>query len=253
MTFDQLHLWLMAFVRSGGLLALIPVFSGRSVPVQLRVAIAAFLAWVTAGSLDGGAGTAPLPGNVVNLILAAAHELLVGLLMGLGVRLVFYAIEFAGQVISTELGLVMSSQVDPISQNNSTPVGTALYYFGSLLFLISGAHHAVFAAFLRSFELAPLGAFGIGTNAAELFVHATGKIFLVAVQMAAPLMAINFIVTLTFAILGKAAPSMNVFSESFSVRIMAGLLLLGLTLGLSAQLVLSQIRESPELMLRLIR
>jgi flagellar biosynthesis protein FliR len=65
-------------------------------------------------------------------------------------------------------------------------------------------------------------------------------------------MAVNFTVTLTFAILGKAAPGMSVFTESFSVRILAGLTLLGLTLGLTAQIVLSHLRESPEVMLRLL-
>ena len=249
MTFEQLHFWMMAFVRSGGLLALSPIFSGKMIPVPLRVAIAAFLACVASGFQHA---PVPMPGDVITLIFSAAHELLIGLLMGFGMRLVFYAIEFAGQIISTEIGLVMSSQIDPISQNNSTPVGTALFYLGSLLFLLSGAHHAMFATFMRSFELAPPGAFMVSRNVGELLIQSTGNIFLIAVQLAAPVMAINFIVTLTFAILGKAAPGMNVFAESFSVRIFAGLTLLGLTLGLTAQLVLSQLRQSPELMLRLI-
>ncbi len=249
MTYEQLHLWMMAFIRSGGLLALSPVFSGKMIPVPLRVALAAFLAYVVSGNVHG---PVPLPGDVVTLVLSAAHELMIGLMMGLGMRLVFYSIEMAGQIISTEIGLVMSAQIDPISQNNSTSIGTALFYFGSLLFLLSGAHHAMFAAFLRSFELAPPGQLMGSRNVGEVLVHNTGNIFLVAVQMAAPVMAVNFIVTTTFAILGKAAPGMNVFSESFAVRIFAGLTLLGLTLGLTAQLVLSQLRQSPELMLRLI-
>jgi flagellar biosynthetic protein FliR len=249
MSFEQLHFWMMAFVRSGGLLVMSPVFSGKMIPIPLRVAIAAFLAYVASGAAHAPVA---MPADILTLIFSAAHELLIGLLMGLGMRLVFYAIEFAGQIISTEIGLVMSAQIDPISQNNSTPIGTALFYFGSLLFLLAGAHHAMFAAFLRSFDLAPPGAFMASRNVGELLIHSTGNIFLVAVQMAAPIMAINFIVTLTFAILCKAAPGMNVFSESFAARIFAGLTLLGLTLGLTAQLVLSQLRQAPELMLRLI-
>jgi flagellar biosynthetic protein FliR len=70
--------------------------------------------------------------------------------------------------------------------------------------------------------------------------------------MAAPLLAINFIVTFAFAILGKAAPSINVFSESFSIRILAGMILLGLTFGLTAQAVLNALRGSPDMMLRVI-
>ena len=86
----------------------------------------------------------------------------------------------------------------------------------------------------------------------KIFATCTGNIFLLAVQMAAPLMALNFVVTLTFAILSKAAQGVNAFAESFLVRIAAGLTLLALALGLTAQLVLSGLQTAPELMLRLI-
>lgn len=249
MSADFLFLWMMALVRAGGLMALIPAFSGQSIPMQVRLAIAAVLAYVACSFMHA---TAVFPADVPALILAAAHEALIGLLMGFVARLILYAVEFAGQLMSTELGLTMSTAIDPISHNNSSALGIALFYFGSLLFLISGAHHAVFAAFLRSFELAPPGGLGLSRNVAELFVSSTGNIFLVALQMAAPLMAVNFVVTFTFALLGKASPSINVFAESASVRIVAGLTILGLTLGLTAQLVLRQLSDSPELMLRLI-
>ena len=127
-----------------------------------------------------------------------------------------------------------------------------MFHLGALLFLFSGAHHYVLAAFLRSFELSPPGMLSFQANAGEVFVRSTGNIFLVAVQISAPVMAVNFIVTLTFAILGKAAPSMNVFAESFAARILVGMTLLGLTLGVTAQLVLTELRNAPELMLRLI-
>ena len=249
MTIEQLYFWMMAFIRAAGLLLMTPVFSGKTIPVPVRLAIAAFLAYAAGGFVKA---QIPLPGDVLTLILGSFHELMTGLLMGLAVRLVFYAIEIAGQIISTEVGLVMSSQVDPLSQNSSTSIGTALFYLGSLLFLLSGAHHAVFAAFLRSFALSPPGSVGLASSAGEVFVRSSGNIFLIAVQMAAPILATNFVVTLSFAILGKAAPSMNVFSESFAARILAGLALLGLTMGLTAQLVLSHFQKAPELMLRLI-
>ena len=246
---EQLFFWMMAFIRAGGLLMMTPVFSGKTIPIPLRIAIAAFLAYAA-----GGFVTVPatLPGDVLALILGSFHELMTGLLMGLAVRLVFFAIEIAGQIISTEIGLVMSAQLDPVSQNSSTSIGTALFYLSSLLFLLSGAHHAMFAAFLRSFALSPPGSIGLAGAAGEVFVESSGSIFLIAVQMAAPILATNFVVTLSFAILGKAAPSINVFTESFAARIFAGLALLGLTMGLTAQLVLSHFQNAPELMLRLI-
>ncbi|MGB8170745.1 MAG: flagellar biosynthetic protein FliR [Chthoniobacteraceae bacterium] len=246
---QDMFVWMMAFVRTGGLFAILPVFSAKGMPVLFRVALTAFLSWTVMATLRE---PATVPADLITLVLATAHELIIGLLMGLGARLVFYAIEMAGQLISTEMGLSMSTLFDPMSQNSPTPIGLAMYQLGTLLFLLSGAHHYVLAAFLRSFELSPPGLLSFHANAGEVFVRSTGNIFLVAVQIAAPIMAVNFIVTLTFAILGKAAPSMNVFSESFAARILVGLTFLGLTLGVTAQLVLTELRNAPELMLRLI-
>jgi len=244
-----LFLWMMAFIRAAGLIVMVPVFNGRNIPIPVRLTIAAFLAWV---GLQTARELAVPPADVVGLVLAAAHELIIGLLMGLGVRLMFFALEMAGQIIATEMGLVVSAQIDPISQNSSSPVGVGLTLFGTLLFLISGAHHAVFMTFARSFALMPPGGISFNRSAGEVFVQSSGSIFLLAVQMAAPLMALNFVVTLTFAILSKAAPGMNAFAESFPVRIAAGLTLLAVALGLTAQLVLSGLHTAPELMLRLI-
>jgi flagellar biosynthesis protein FliR len=172
--------------------------------------------------------------------------------MGLAVRIIFFAIEIAGQIMSTEIGLMASAQVDPISQNNSTPIGTALTMFATLIFMISGAHHECIAAFVRSFQMVPPGTMEFHRSAGEVFVQNTGKIFLYALQMSAPLLAMNFVITLSFAILAKAAPGVNAFNESYAVRITAGLTLLALSLGLTAQLVLSHFRQSPELMLRMM-
>jgi flagellar biosynthesis protein FliR len=249
MQMEFIYLWLMVFVRASGLISLVPVFSGQNIPVPVRIAVAAGLSFTVAGFVPPPSA---MPLDVLHLIFAAGRELLIGLSMGAVSKLIFYSIEFAGQIMSTEMGLMMSSQMDPITHSNSSPVGVALFNFGVLLFLISGSHHLVFAAFLRSFAVAPIGALSFTHNVAELFVVNTGKIFLVAVQMSVPLMAVNFVVTLTFAILGKAAPSMNVYSESFSIRILAGLAIFGVAFGLAAQLVLSSLRQSPELMLRMI-
>lgn len=243
------YLWMLVFLRACGLLILVPVFSGQTVPPQLRIAIALILTVAVAGSVSQ-----PPPADDISvLLIMALRELLIGLLMGAMARLVLYTLEFAGQVMSTDIGLMMSAQMDPISRANSSPLGLALVYLGALLFLISGAHHMVLAAFVRSFKTAPPGLWSFKEQVPEIFVLSTGKIFLVAIQMCAPLMAVNFIVSFSFAILGKAAPSINILTESFSVRILAGIAIFGVALGLTAQLVLSLLKQAPELMLQIAR
>jgi flagellar biosynthetic protein FliR len=226
-----------------------PVFSARSVPAPLRVMLALFAAFLAAVMQKG---PQRLPTSLGTLVVAAIVEIMIGLFMGWAMKLVLHGVEMASHVISSELGFTMGQQIDPMSDSPENAIGQLLMSFGSLCFLISGAHQAVLAAFLHSYEVAPVGVLKGNEGAGALLVGATGKIFQAGIQMAAPLVAVNFIISLTFSILGKAAPAMNVFGESFAVRIVVGLTLLGLTLTLASQLLLTALHEAPELMLRLI-
>ncbi len=247
---NTIYALMLIFSRAGGLLMLAPAFSGQSVPVVIRVALAFLLAtiYVTLVPLPQAA-----PEHFLLLVLAIAHEVVVGLLMGMAVRLVFYALEMAGQIMATEIGLMMSSSLDPITRAESSPVATAFSYLGIVIFFVSGAHHLMLMAFQRSFELVPAAAGNFDPRVADVVVRESGRIFLLAVQMAAPLIAINFLVNLSLAILSRAAPMINAFMLSIPIQIFAGLTVLSMVIGLTAHYVLSALSGVPELMLRFIR
>jgi flagellar biosynthetic protein FliR len=246
---DLLIVWFLASLRATGLMLIAPVFSSRALPAPLRVMIALFAAFLAALIQKMPSS---VPTTLGALVVAGMIEIMIGLFMGWAVRLVLNAVEVASQVISGELGFTMGQQIDPMSDTSESAIGQLLMSFGSLLFLISGAHQAVLAAFFHSYEIAPMGAIRGNEGSGMLLVDATGKIFQSGLQMAAPLVAVNFIISLTFSILGKAAPATHVFGESFAVRIVVGLTLLGITLTLAAQLLLAALHEAPEMMLRVI-
>ncbi len=246
---ELLEFWFLSSLRATGLMLVSPIFSSKAVPAPLRVMIALFASFLAALVHKP---TNTMPAGLGGLIVAAFVELMIGLFMGWAVRLVLNGVEVASHIISSELGFNMGQQIDPMSDTSESAIGQLLMSFGSLCFLISGAHQAVLAAFLRSYSIAPVGALTGNEGSGFLLVSATGKIFQTGLQMAAPLIAVNFIISLTFSILGKAAPATNVFGESFAVRIVVGLTLLGITLTLASQLLLSALQESPELMLRVI-
>jgi flagellar biosynthesis protein FliR len=246
---SALYSLMLVFCRAGGLLALAPVFTGQTAPVIVRVAMSFLLACILVGIVPS---PGPAPAHFLWVVLAIGHEILVGLLMGMASRLVMFAIEMAGQMMATEIGLMMSSSLDPISHSETSPVGIALSTFAAVIFLISGAHHFMLLAFVRSFDLVPAALGNFDPRVADLVVRESGKIFLLAVEMASPLIAMNFLVHLALAILGRAAPSINAFLLSIPIQILAGLTLFGMIVGLTARHMLSGFGEIPELMLRFI-
>ncbi len=246
---EFLLMWFLASVRATGVMIVSPVFSSKTVPAPIRLLMALFVAMlaVWARKVPGN-----LPTNIGDIAVAMAQEAMIGLLMGWVVRLTMNSVEVASHIISSELGLSMGQQIDPMSDTSESAVGQLLMSFAAMVFFISEAHQTVLASFLRSFDVAPLAMLRGNSGSAELLVTATGKIFHIGMQIAAPLIAINFVISFTFSILGKVAPSMNVFGESFAVRIVVGLTLLGITLSLAAQLLLEAFAQVPESMLRII-
>lgn len=246
---DDIYPGLLIFLRATGLFLILPVFSGAMIPAPIRVATAAVIAYLLAPAFGPFGGVPP---HWFLVVLQAIHEVLTGLLMGFAVRFLLYALEMAGEIIAVQIGLSLSSNIDPVTRNSATPPNTMLLSFGTVLFLVTGAYQFCLVAFARSFEIFPPSAI-FNPSSINTVLDASGKVFLLAIQISAPLLAISFLVNMCFSVLGRAAPSLNVFILSFPVQILAGLTVFAMTLGLTVQYVLRDMLELPELMLRFLR
>ena len=246
---EDIYPGLLIFLRATGLFLIIPVFSGTMIPATVRVAISAIFAYLLAPIFGNFGG---VPGHWFIVVMQVMHEVLTGLLMGFAVRFLLYALEMAGEIIAVQIGLSLSSNIDPVTRNQATPPNTMLLSLGTILFLVTGAYQFCFVAFARSFELFPPSAI-FEPQSINTVIAASGKIFLLAVQISAPLLAISFLVNMSFSVLGRAAPSLNVFMLSFPVQILAGLTVFSMTLGLTIQYILRDIQLLPESMLRFLR
>jgi flagellar biosynthetic protein FliR len=191
--------------------------------------------------------------NFAGAILLALNEVCIGLLLAMSVRMIFFAVELAGYLISYEIGLMASNSVNPLLGSSDATITTLLFYFSMLVFFVAGIHYDVLKAFIMSFEILPIGSFLLSINPMSQFVGEVSRVFLIGTLMAAPFIALNFLVNVTFAVLGKAVPKMNVFMTSFSVRILGGMVLLVASLLLITSYILDNARRSVEVMLSIIQ
>jgi flagellar biosynthetic protein FliR len=225
-----------------------PVFSARNFPVQLRLALGALLAGMVGSTLPADAVQ---PGDFFGLAGMMAAEVGIGLTIGFASRMVFFMLEIAGAIISTEIGLTMPPGLNPMNDAPMTTTASILYYLAAMLWLSMDLHHWMLIGFEKTYVYLPIGACHLSQAVVTDMIARTSGIFTVALQMSAPLLAVSFIISLIFAVLGRAVPQMNVFAESFAVRPLVGLSVFGLTLDLMSQHIMNYLRQLPEDMLRL--
>lgn len=239
----------MGSLRAVGVIAALPTLGGRALPAIVRVSLAISMGALLAGVAP--AATVPPPATLGELAGAALQELLLGLAMGLVVRALLSAAELAGRLIAGEIGVVAAPGFDvPIPSQE--PLPTLIGIFAGLMFFLLHAHEGVLAAYARSFDIAPAGTGRLSAAAAGTLIGAVVALLELALRMAAPFIALNFVITAGFSILGRAVPKMNVFIVSIALRSLMGFALLAGAGALFARYLSGEFDRLPWRMLELV-
>lgn len=241
---DHLVAAFFVLMRTGAFFVGLPFVTGKMVPMQVRAGFALCITVLLLPFVPVEIDVA-VASNYVGAILIGANEVLIGLLMALTVRMTFYGLEVAGHITSMEIGLVRNESLNPFGIPGSM-ISSLLFYFALILMFITGLHYMVLQAFSQSFHLLPVGRPLLQINGFDDFLNETGTIFLMGLLISAPFIALSLTINLVLAVLGKAAPKINVFMTSFAVRILAGVLLFISSVLLIRGYILKYLGRAPE-------
>jgi len=246
----ELMLWTLVLVRSGGLIAALPVLSTNNVPRTIRLALGVFLAVLTAPLLSPQKFGEPDLWQLAQLVLV---ELGTGYLMGFVCRFTFFALDVAGALVSNDLGLSMATVLNP-GTSAPAPITATLFYWMAVMLLFGlDLHHWILAAFVRTYAVVPIGAGHLSEALLQDILHRTGWVLSAGVQLSAPVMAVAFVITMVFSLLGRAVPAMNVFAESMPVRTSAGLFVFGMSLTFVGDHAANYLKRIPDDMVQVAR
>lgn len=231
LTSIQLNAWLAAFLwpltRILGLIAAAPVYGNASVPVPVKVLLGVLICLVVAPAMPAMPGVDPT--SYAGLLILGQH-LLIGLAMGFAMRIVFAAVEFAGEVASLTMGLGFATFFDPQTQGRSSGISQFLALVVTMVFLAANAHLVLIEALAESFVSMPVAATPLSSGAALELARWGGAIFASGFQLSLPIVAALLVTNIALGILTRAAPQLNLFGIGFPISLGVGLLVLSLAL-----------------------
>jgi flagellar biosynthetic protein FliR len=218
---------LWPFLRALALFSALPVLGTRNVPVRVRVGLAGLIALAAQASLPP---VAPVALDSAVAFALVAQQVVVGLALGFAVRVVFAAVEFAGEIVGLQMGLNFAGFFDPLSASAATATSR---FFGTTvawLFIVVNGHLLVVAALAQSFTAFPVGPEPFAFLAATQ-PHRWGlEIFRTGLWIALPLVAMLLFVNLVLGAISRVAAQINVFAIGFPVTLGVGLVGILLTL-----------------------
>ncbi|MEM6985330.1 MAG: flagellar biosynthetic protein FliR [Pseudomonadota bacterium] len=220
---QQLGAWVGSFVwpfiRIGAMLLANPVFGSRSVPLRVRIVLAAALTVMVSPLVGLIAPIDPLSAQGLWITL---NEILIGLAMGLALALVFSVFVMAGEQMANAMGLGFASMVDPLNGANVPIVSQFLQIIAFLLFFALSGHTLVIELMVSSFELMPVGQSVVSLAAVRALTAWASQMFVGAALLSIPVIAMLLLVYVALGVMTRAAPQMNIFSVGFPLTILSG-------------------------------
>lgn len=218
---------LWPFLRVLALFGTLPVFAQRSVPMRLRVALAFLIAVCAQASLPP-IPVIPLDSSVAFLVVV--QQLVIGLSLGLAVRIVFAAVEFAGELVGLQMGMNFAGFFDPATGGQTTALSRFFGVMVSWMFIVTGGHLLVIAGVVQSFH-----AFPVGPEPFEFLRKVQpqvwgAEVFRVGLWIALPLVGMLLFTNLVLGIVSRVAQQLNIFAIGFPITMGVGLVGVMMTL-----------------------
>lgn len=230
-TSAQLNAWLAMLMfplaRVLGLFAIAPIFGGTGVPRRIRLVVGLAVTF----ALIPGLPPVPAisPGSWTG-VLIVAQQMMIGILMGLTLRIAFAAVDVAGEMIGLQMGLSFAVFYDPQSSGQTPVLSEFLGLLTTLIFLAMNGHLLTISVLAESFHLLPIGTTPMSAPGLAAAVSWAAVLFSAGVLLALPVVAALLIANIAMGVLSRVAPQLNLFAVGFPVTIVSGFAVLTISL-----------------------
>lgn len=212
-------------VRPGALLLTAPGIGGLTVPTIARIALTVLVAAALAPTVH-----IP-PGPDAGVAVVVLREVTIGLALGLTARALIAGVEFAGHICSQQIGFSYAATIDPMNGARSVVLASTYGMLATLTWLAIDGHHLMLRALHASYTGLPIGGGSIDGSLLASVRDVFALIFVTAIRLAAPVLAVILLLEVAIGLVSRAAPALNFQIVGYPVRLLVGLGVVAVTIG----------------------
>ncbi|MGB3160680.1 flagellar biosynthetic protein FliR [Carnobacterium sp.] len=222
----QVQTSLLILMRISAFFMISPGFSMKGLPNLVKIGLSAGL------TLAAYPVTQALSAQVTMQVFAvlAIKEVLLGLAIGFITKLIFSAIEMAGNFVDFQVGFQMGAVFDPALGVSSSYYGKIYYWMSICIFFITDLHHLVLKTVIKTFQSVPIESTNLGGFGVEGMVKLYSIVFESAINLAAPLMIVALFTEVVLGLISRTVPQINVLILGMPLKIIASFIFILLLL-----------------------
>ncbi len=232
--------FMLVFARVGTLVMLMPGIGERFIFARARLALAFFMALML---VPMARSVLRPPADVGGLIGLLTGEVLIGLVIGVSVRLIMACLQTAGAIVAQTMGLGFAVTVDPTGGLQNPSIGNFLTMLGITLILTTDLHHIAIAAIHESYRLLPPGGLPEIGDVMAMAAMAASRGFALAVQISAPFIVFGLLFNIGLGLLARMMPQLQVFFLAIPASILGGMLVLLSVMGVMMGVFLNDLGD----------
>ena len=222
--------YLLVFSRVGAMVMLLPAIGEMGVPARVRLVLALAIAFALTPQVQGSY-PAIAPQSTIALVIMIAQEVTAGVLVGAMARIIMSALQVAGYLIATQIGLAYAQTLDPTQNTQGAVLGNFMTLLGTTLIFMTNQHHLAIGAIAGSYEMLPPGGHLPTGDMAQLVITMVSSSFALGFQLAAPFLVFGFALYAGLGVLSRLMPQLQVFFVAVPLNIVCGFLILIALLG----------------------
>jgi len=225
---SELAILLSILLRISIILFMLPIFNSAGVPSTIKALIVISFSVMLFPVIRQN--IKPVPLELASLASVVIGELIYGILFALSMLLVISAFQLAGELIGFEMGFGFAQTADPQTGARFTVLSVWSQLLATMIFLSINGHHIILKILVDSFKTIPIGSFALDSGMFAKMLLLSGMLFILAVKLAAPVLAVLILTQIGLGLMSKFAPQINILATSFPLTITLGVFFLGLTL-----------------------